>query len=114
VGASTKTYFVDDVGMVGAGLSSLGCEPSARSGLWYALYVRSRHEKVVEAGLKGKGYSAFSPFYRTKRKRVDRNADRPRSIELRKSRRLRRGRWGLRGETDEVRPITPLSRLCAA
>jgi transcription antitermination factor NusG len=75
VGASTKTYFVDDVGVVEAGLSSLGCEPAARSNRWYALYVRSRHEKVVEAGLKGKGYSAFSPFYRTKRKRVDRIAD---------------------------------------
>ena len=75
VGASTKTYFVDDVGVVGAGLSSLGCEPDARSTRWYALYVRSRHEKVVEAGLKGKGYSAFSPFYRMKRKRVDRIAD---------------------------------------
>jgi transcription antitermination factor NusG len=34
--------------------------------------VRSRHEKVVECGLRGKGYTAFSPFYRTKRKRVDR------------------------------------------
>jgi hypothetical protein len=31
VGASTKTYFVDDVGVVEAGLSSLGCEPAARS-----------------------------------------------------------------------------------
>jgi transcription antitermination factor NusG len=38
------------------------------------LYVRSRHEKVVESGLRGKGYYAFSPFYRTKRKRVDRIA----------------------------------------
>ena len=75
MGASTKTYFVDDVGVVEAGLSSLRCEPAARSSRWYALYVRSRHEKVVEAGLKGKGYSAFSPFYRTKRKRVDRIAD---------------------------------------
>jgi transcription antitermination factor NusG len=39
------------------------------------LYVRSRHEKVVESGLRGKGYAAFSPFYRTKRKRVDRIAE---------------------------------------
>jgi transcriptional antiterminator NusG len=54
VGASTKTYFVDDVGVVEAGLCSLRCEPAARSNRWYALYVRSRHEKVVEAGLKGK------------------------------------------------------------
>jgi len=39
------------------------------------LYVRSRHEKVVESALKGKGYPAFSPFYRTKRKRVDRTVE---------------------------------------
>ena len=39
---------------------------------WYAVYVRSRHEKVVETTLKGKGYSAFSPIYRTCRKRSDR------------------------------------------
>ena len=45
------------------------------SNRWYALYVRSRHEKVVEGGLRGKGYPAFSPFYRTKRKRVDRIAE---------------------------------------
>jgi transcription termination/antitermination protein NusG len=49
-----------------------GCDLDICPGHWYALYVRSRHEKVVESGLKGKGYSAFSPFYRTKRKRVDR------------------------------------------
>jgi transcription antitermination factor NusG len=39
---------------------------------WYALYVRSRQEKTVENSLRGKGYSVFSPSYRTKRKRVDR------------------------------------------
>ena len=42
------------------------------TGRWYALYVRSRHERVVESGLRGKGYPVFSPFYQTKRKRVDR------------------------------------------
>jgi transcriptional antiterminator NusG len=42
---------------------------------WYALYVRSRHEKTVENSLRGKGYSVFSPSYRTKRKRVDRIAE---------------------------------------
>jgi transcription antitermination factor NusG len=42
---------------------------------WYALYVRSRHEKVVEETLKGKGYSAFSPFYRSLRKRSDRTKE---------------------------------------
>src|SRR5258705_13377878 len=30
---------------------------------------------MVESGLRGKEYSAFSPFYRTKRKRVDRIAE---------------------------------------
>jgi len=49
-------------------------EPDLRSDRWYALYVRSRHEKVVENSLRGKGYSVFSPSYRTKRKRVDRIA----------------------------------------
>jgi transcription antitermination factor NusG len=62
----------DDIG-AGAGLC-LGCDPDDGTGRWYALYVRSRHEKVVESGLRGKGYAAFSPFYRTKRKRVDRIA----------------------------------------
>ena len=39
---------------------------------WYALYVRSRHERVTEQCLRGKGYAAFSPSYRTLRKRADR------------------------------------------
>ena len=60
--------------------SAAAAEPGARPGRdsdfrtsrWYALYVRSRREKVVESGLRGKGYSAFSPCYRAKRKRVDR------------------------------------------
>ena len=47
-------------------------EPDLGADPWYALYVRSRHEKTVESSLRGKGYSAFSPFYRTKHKRVDR------------------------------------------
>jgi transcription antitermination factor NusG len=42
---------------------------------WYALYVRSRHEKVVEDVLRGKGYSAFSPGYRVRRKYSDRTVD---------------------------------------
>ena len=71
---SEKTCLADDIGRVGVGLH-LGCDPDARTNRWYALYVRSRHEKVVESGLRGKGYSAFSPFYRTKRKRVDRIAE---------------------------------------
>ena len=39
---------------------------------WYALHVRSRHERAVENSLTGKGYSVLFPFYRTKRKRIDR------------------------------------------
>ena len=50
-------------------------EPDLGSDRWYALYVRSRHEKTVENSLRGKGYCVFSPSYRTKRKRVDRIAE---------------------------------------
>ena len=39
---------------------------------WYALHVRSRHERVVEKSLEEKGYTVLYPFYRTKRKRVQR------------------------------------------
>ena len=56
-------------------LHHLGFGPDVNSDRWYALYVRSRHEKVVENSLKNKGYSVFSPSYRTKRKRVDRIAE---------------------------------------
>jgi transcription antitermination factor NusG len=66
-----KACLADDIGLAGVGLH-LGCDADAGTGRWYALYVRSRHEKVVESGLKGKGYPAFSPFYRTKRRRIDR------------------------------------------
>jgi transcription termination/antitermination protein NusG len=66
-----KACLADDIGLAGVGLH-LGCDADAGTSRWYALYVRSRHEKVVESGLKGKGYPAFSPFYRTKRRRVDR------------------------------------------
>jgi transcription antitermination factor NusG len=48
------------------------CESGTSLSRWYALYVRSHHERVVESVLKGKGYIAFSPFYTTQRKRVDR------------------------------------------
>ena len=50
-------------------------EPEAGNHRWYALYVRSRHEKTVENSLRSKGYSVFSPSYHTKRKRVDRIAE---------------------------------------
>jgi transcription antitermination factor NusG len=64
----------DNICLAGVGLH-LGSGPDAGTGRWYAVYVRSRHEKVVESGLRGKGYAAFSPSYRTKRKRVDRIAE---------------------------------------
>ena len=68
---SEKIWVVDEIPLDRAGLH-LGCDPDVATGRWYALYVRSRHEKVVESGLRGKGYPAFSPFYRTKRRRIDR------------------------------------------
>src|SRR5579859_2104846 len=69
---------VSDLGQVG--LESVvrppfGVEPQLGADRWYALYVRSRHEKTVENSLRVKGYSVFSPSYRTKRKRVDRVAE---------------------------------------
>jgi transcription antitermination factor NusG len=74
VEGSENAYLREDIGPAGAPIN-LGCDLSAGTGRWYALYVRSRHERVVESGLRGKGYTAFSPFYRTKRKRVDRIAE---------------------------------------
>lgn len=75
MGESAKAWFAGGAGPGEASLPILGVTPDPRSSRWYALYVRSRHEKVVEGGLRGKGYTAFSPFYRTKRKRVDRIAE---------------------------------------
>ena len=71
---SERTSLTDEIVVAGTG-ALLGDDTDVRSARWYALYVRSRHERVVESGLKGKGYSAFSPFYRTRRKRVDRIAE---------------------------------------
>ena len=48
---------------------------TAAADRWYALFVRSRHEKTVENSLRSKCYNVFSPSYRTKRKRVDRIAE---------------------------------------
>lgn len=70
----TTGCLADNIRLAGAGFHH-GSGPDAGTGRWYAVYVRSRHEKVVESGLRGKGYAAFSPFYRTKRKRVDRIAE---------------------------------------
>jgi len=74
VEGSERTSLTDEIVVAGTG-ALLGDDTDVRSARWYALYVRSRHERVVESGLKGKGYSAFSPFYRTRRKRVDRIAE---------------------------------------
>jgi transcription antitermination factor NusG len=73
VEGAEKTFFTNSI--VEAAGTSLGGDSDVRTSRWYALYVRSRHEKIVESGLRGKGYSAFSPFYRTRRKRVDRIAN---------------------------------------
>jgi len=74
VGALEKVFPAPKVGGVGP-CSHLGCDPEAAASRWYALYVRSRHERVVENALRGKGYAAFSPFYRIKRKKVDRTTE---------------------------------------
>ena len=65
---AAKAYSPDNVELPGSAPPQLNADASR----WYALHVRSRHEKVVEKGLRGKGYAVFSPFYRTMRKRVDR------------------------------------------
>jgi transcription antitermination factor NusG len=46
-----------------------------RTARWYAVYVRSHYEKAVKESLEGKGYSAFSPCYRLRRKRADRTKE---------------------------------------
>lgn len=51
----------------------LGLAENKKSDHWFALYVRAHFERTVEQGLKGKGYPAFSPFYRSIRKRSGRN-----------------------------------------
>jgi transcription antitermination factor NusG len=71
VAVGDSVHLAHDVGLSGRVLNT-GRGPEEGSHYWYALYVRSRHEKVVENSLRGKGYFAFSPFYRTKRRRVDR------------------------------------------
>lgn len=42
------------------------------SGLWFALYVAPRHEKVVDRQLNQIGYETFLPLYRSRRKWSDR------------------------------------------
>jgi transcription antitermination factor NusG len=53
--------------------------PAPAAGIyWYALRVRMRYEKAVEAALLSKGYEAFLPVYRKK----SRWSDRVKEIEL--------------------------------
>jgi transcription antitermination factor NusG len=42
---------------------------------WYAVQVRPRHEKAVLTGLVQRGYEAFLPLYRSRRKWSDRFQD---------------------------------------
>jgi len=46
--------------------------------LWYALYVKTRFEKVVARNLRGKGYEEFLPLYH----RTSRWSDRIKQLEL--------------------------------
>jgi transcription antitermination factor NusG len=39
---------------------------------WYAIHVRSQHEKIVAATLRGKGYDEFLPLYRSRHRWSDR------------------------------------------
>jgi transcription antitermination factor NusG len=43
-----------------------------QDGVWYAIHVRSRHEKQVAATLKGKGIEAYLPLYRSRQQWSDR------------------------------------------
>ena len=48
-------------------------ELSAEVSQWYAFRVRSRHEKIVSAALRGKGYEEFLPLAKSDRKWSDRS-----------------------------------------
>jgi transcription antitermination factor NusG len=43
-----------------------------REGTWYAVHTRSRHEKMVASALAGKGFDAYLPLYRARRRWSDR------------------------------------------
>lgn len=52
--------------------------PQAASSIplpWYAIYVKTHHEKLVAAGLRGKGYTEFLPLYRSRHKSSGRFKD---------------------------------------
>ncbi len=42
---------------------------------WYALYVKTHHEKLVSTGLRGKGYTEFLPLYRARHRSSGRFKD---------------------------------------
>jgi transcription antitermination factor NusG len=69
--ASEPAMFAGEGGAESDALERMGNQK------WYALYVRSRHERVVELALQCKGYSAFSPAYSVARKRANRTEQVP-------------------------------------
>jgi transcription antitermination factor NusG len=71
---SEKACPPGQVGLESAARHHFGVE-TVVADRWYALFVRSRHEKTVENSLRSKRYNVFSPSYRMKRKRVDRIAE---------------------------------------
>ncbi len=42
---------------------------------WYAVYVKTHHEKLVAASLRGKGYAEFLPLYRSRHRSAGRFQD---------------------------------------
>jgi transcription termination/antitermination protein NusG len=68
---AANAYFGNRLQLAGAAPLQNDFKPD-NSSHWYALYVKSKHERVVENSLRGKGYTVFSPSYFTRRKRVDR------------------------------------------
>jgi transcription antitermination factor NusG len=74
-GGYVEAAIANRVDLENTAVHNFGVEPEVCTDNWYALYVRSRHEKTVEISLRSKGYNVFSPSYRTKRKRVDRIAE---------------------------------------
>src|SRR6266566_7710468 len=48
---------------------------SAMTNSWFALHVKSRHEKMVSSILSGKGYEQLLPVYRSNRKWIDRERE---------------------------------------
>lgn len=42
---------------------------------WYAIHVKSKQERIVSAGLRGRGYEEFLPLYRSERDWSDRKKE---------------------------------------